>query len=195
MEYVEVPGLDENGLQAVQIYFFSCDYELQSNDKGGESGYEFCFKAVFQDCCGETPLQFHALARHPCCTAAIEPREIAHMVTSIQAGPITQSLDPFLHQVVPATLCGLQTITLYPATPGVVEETGQALAYTDQLAIEVTPSIALQREVYAVVQFVDWPSRVMVTAPFLVVVLDCAGDRFDGLEWGTGWSSTKVVTS
>ena len=28
MEYVELPGLDENGLQAVEVYFYTCDYEL-----------------------------------------------------------------------------------------------------------------------------------------------------------------------
>jgi len=116
------------------------------------------------------------------------------MVTSVQGGPVTQPLAPFLHQVVPEGLCGLQTIAVLPATPGLVG-TGQASAYTDQLSLELTPSIALQRDVYAVVQFVDWPSRLVVTAPFLVVVVDCAGDRFEGLEWGTGSSSTKVVTS
>ena len=75
--------------------------------------------------------------------------------------------------MVPETLCGLQTIILHPTTPGVVE-IGQVSAYTDQLAIAVTPSAPLQREFYAVIQFVDWPSRIMVTNPFHIVVLDCA---------------------
>ena len=62
------------------------------------------------------------------------------------------------------------------------------------MSIEVTPTIAVNADVYAVIYFVDWPGRVMVTPLFNIVVVDCAGDKFNEFEWVVHPTDLKALT-
>ena len=53
MQYDSSTGLDSDGYASIIIYFDTDDYTLQDQSNGGTFGYEYCFRAFFQDCCGE----------------------------------------------------------------------------------------------------------------------------------------------
>ena len=134
---------------------------------------------------------FHAVVKHPCADVVIDERPIPDMITSIQFGPISYTMGPFTYDIEPAGACGLQEFVVGSYTAG-LDLTSQLTDITDELRIDLIPTTPLHFENHAIAYFPDWPSRVMVTPAFKVIVLDCRRDSYEELAWSSGTSTDSL---